>query len=69
MIHDILGLTPFKLSFVKRYANLSEEIIKAVKQYGDEVRSGEFPSEGYFRKMDPDSLKKFMEKLSENLKR
>jgi 3-methyl-2-oxobutanoate hydroxymethyltransferase len=42
--HDALGLTPDPApSFVKRYAHLGEEIVKAVQSYADEVRTGKFP--------------------------
>ena len=44
---DVLGLfTRFKPAFVRRYAQLADEALKGVKGYIDDVRSGEFPSEG-----------------------
>jgi 3-methyl-2-oxobutanoate hydroxymethyltransferase len=46
VIHDILGLCEkYSPKFVKRYADLAPIISGAVKQYVDEVRSGEFPTE------------------------
>lgn len=46
--HDLLGLyTDFKPKFVKRYANLSEEMKKAFVQYKKEVENGMFPSKEY----------------------
>jgi 3-methyl-2-oxobutanoate hydroxymethyltransferase len=43
--HDALGLTPDPApSFVKRYAHLGEEMVKAAQAYAEEVRSGKFPS-------------------------
>lgn len=46
VIYDLLGMDPeFRPRFVKRYADLSDRIPKAVKNYVDEVKSGQFPSE------------------------
>jgi 3-methyl-2-oxobutanoate hydroxymethyltransferase len=42
--HDLLGLfDDFKPHFVKQYANLGHEIIRAVEAYCREVREGAFP--------------------------
>ena len=42
--HDMLGLTTGKApKFVKRYANLAEEIARAATAYADDVRTGKFP--------------------------
>lgn len=44
--HDMLGLTTdFNPRFVRRYANLDDDIATAVRRYIDDVRSGDFPSE------------------------
>lgn len=44
VVHDMLGLTNGKAPrFVKRYANLREDITSAVTQYKDEVARGEYP--------------------------
>ncbi|PMP71401.1 3-methyl-2-oxobutanoate hydroxymethyltransferase [Thermodesulfovibrio sp. 3462-1] len=46
VIHDLLGLfEKFTPKFVKKYANLREEILKAIRQYKEEVEKGEFPAE------------------------
>jgi len=48
VIHDLLGLFErFTPKFVKRYANLKDEALKAVKAYKEEVEKGIFPSEGH----------------------
>ena len=42
--HDMLGLTTGKApKFVKRYANLAEEISRAATAYAEDVRTGKFP--------------------------
>lgn len=45
VIHDMLGMYPGRLRFVKRYASLSEDIRQAVSAYKDDVESGAFPAE------------------------
>ncbi len=48
VMHDLLGLFErFVPKFVKRYANLREEAVRAVTQYREEVESGQFPGEGH----------------------
>ncbi len=45
VIHDILGLFDrFTPKFVKKYANLKEQALKAVKEYKQDVETGKFPS-------------------------
>jgi 3-methyl-2-oxobutanoate hydroxymethyltransferase len=59
VLHDMLGITQdFTPKFVKRYANLDAEIKKAVGQYINEVRSGEFPSKEHSYNTDKKPLKK-----------
>ncbi len=44
VFHDMLGLTTGKApKFVKRYANLAEEISRATAAYIEDVRTGKFP--------------------------
>jgi 3-methyl-2-oxobutanoate hydroxymethyltransferase len=44
VLHDMLGITTGKPpKFVKRYANLAEEIGKAAQQFAQEVGAGSFP--------------------------
>ncbi len=46
VINDILGLfDDFQPRFVRRYANLSEEISKAARAFVSDVRDGSFPSD------------------------
>jgi len=44
VFHDMLGLTTGKApKFVKRYANLADEITRAATEYAEDVRTGKFP--------------------------
>ena len=46
VLHDMLGITKdFSPRFLRRYADLSETIDGAVKQYIEDVRSKEFPND------------------------
>jgi len=48
VLHDMLGLNErFKPKFVKRYADLAEAVKKAVRAYGDDVRSGKYPDSSH----------------------
>lgn len=44
-LYDMMGLfSDFKPKFVKRYANLRNEMVKALDQFYEESASGEFPT-------------------------
>ncbi len=44
VFHDAFGLTTGKApKFVKRYANLAEDIARAATEYAEDVRTGKFP--------------------------
>ncbi len=46
VLHDLLGLFDrFTPKFVKKYANLKDQALKAVQNYKQEVESGSFPSQ------------------------
>jgi 3-methyl-2-oxobutanoate hydroxymethyltransferase len=58
--HDLLGLTEGRAPrFVKRYANLAEEIRGALSAYATEVRSGAYPAEEHTYAMPEDELELF----------
>ena len=47
VLHDMLGITQdFSPRFLRRYLDLAGAIDTAVRSYCDDVRSGDFPSEG-----------------------
>jgi 3-methyl-2-oxobutanoate hydroxymethyltransferase len=44
VLHDMLGLNDrFSAKFVKKYANLAEDVREAARRFGDEVREGRYP--------------------------
>jgi 3-methyl-2-oxobutanoate hydroxymethyltransferase len=44
VLHDMLGLNDrFSAKFVKKYANLADEVRQAAERYAAEVRSGQYP--------------------------
>jgi len=58
VIQDVLGMFPqMKLKFVKTYAPLGDEIIKAARSYAREVREGQFPTDAHSFEMDESVLK------------
>jgi 3-methyl-2-oxobutanoate hydroxymethyltransferase len=45
VFHDVMGLTTGKApKFVKRYANLADDISRAAHQFSEDVRTGAFPA-------------------------
>jgi 3-methyl-2-oxobutanoate hydroxymethyltransferase len=42
---DMAGLTPRAAKFVKRYANLRDELAKATREFAEEVVAGSYPAE------------------------
>ena len=46
VMHDMLGINQgFSPRFLRRYANLGEEITRAVQAYSEDVKSQDFPNE------------------------
>lgn len=47
VMHDMLGLTTaFSPKFLRRYANMHDEYLKAFQQYVADVKSKDFPNDG-----------------------
>jgi 3-methyl-2-oxobutanoate hydroxymethyltransferase len=58
IVHDLLGLTPFHLRFVKRYQQSRELTLQAMTQYKHDVEQGLFPSgEMAFQMYEDERLK------------
>ncbi len=57
--HDIMGITQnMKPKFVKRYADLYTEMVKAVKTYKEEVEQGVFPGPEHCFTMNEENIPK-----------
>ena len=54
IIHDLLGITPFNLRFVKRYQHYRELTLQAITQYKYDVEAGVFPNSETAFEMDED---------------
>ncbi|MCS7350503.1 3-methyl-2-oxobutanoate hydroxymethyltransferase [Thermoflexus sp.] len=60
VLHDLLGLFDrFTPRFVKKYADLHREIVRAVQAYCEDVRSHRFPGPEHAFSMDPEELAAF----------
>lgn len=46
VLHDLVGMTQeFNPRFLRRYMNLHDDMITAISNYSDDVKSGNFPNE------------------------
>ena len=63
---DLLGVfDQFKPKFTKRYANISQIAVDALKTYAQEVRSGQFPDADHSYGMKPEEAEKLKRLLAE----
>jgi len=61
VIHDLLGLfSRYQPKFSKKYVDLGPQIVQAVKQYKQEVISGQFPDDAHSFHLSQDEIKKLM---------
>ena len=64
VVQDLLGMyDKIKPKFAKRYMNLSEDIVKSLENYKNDVVSGTFPAEENWFSMNEDELKKLREHI------
>ncbi len=64
IISDVIGqFQAFTPKFVKKYANVAEVVTNALKQYGQDVRSGDFPGEEHCYRMKKGEFEKFEQLL------
>lgn len=65
IVHDLLGFFDrFVPKFVKKYADLNEEISKALKAYASEVKAKEFPSSDHVYPIKEEELEKLQALLN-----
>jgi 3-methyl-2-oxobutanoate hydroxymethyltransferase len=64
IVHDMLGLfEKFTPKFVKRYVNLSEQILGAFKSFVEDVREGRFPQPEHLYNIPEEELEKLQRML------
>ncbi|MBI3371247.1 MAG: 3-methyl-2-oxobutanoate hydroxymethyltransferase [Betaproteobacteria bacterium] len=65
---DLLGVfDQFKPKFTKRYANLSQIAVDALKVYAGEVRSGAFPDADHSYSMKPEEIARLEQAIGRKL--
>ncbi len=64
VVQDLLGMyDKLEPKFVKKYMNLSEDIVKALENYKKDIESGSFPAQENYFSMDDEELKKLREEI------
>jgi len=65
VFHDVVGLyEKIKPKFVKRYLELSKEVVKAVEAYKNDVTSGKFPAKDHCFSMDKLELERLKKEIA-----
>ena len=65
VFHDVVGLyEKIKPKFVKRYLELSREIVKAIEAYKNDVTSGKFPTKEHCFSMDKLELERLKKEIA-----
>jgi 3-methyl-2-oxobutanoate hydroxymethyltransferase len=66
VFHDLLGIySGHAARFVKRYADVRDEMIRGVSAFADEVRAHKYPEEEHGYTMAPDEIARLHELLRE----
>ncbi len=64
VVQDLLGMyDKIKPKFVKRYMNLSDDIVKSVENFKNDIESGSFPAPENWFSMNEEELKKLREEI------
>jgi len=67
VFHDLLGIFSGQATkFVKRYANVRDEMVRGVSDYAAEVRSGAFPGPEHIYAIEPAELAEFRAYLDQD---
>ena len=65
VFHDVVGVyEKLKPKFVKRYLELSQEIVKAIEAYKNDVTSGKFPAKEHCFSMDKSELERLKKEIA-----
>jgi 3-methyl-2-oxobutanoate hydroxymethyltransferase len=66
VFHDLLGITTGRMAkFVKRYADVHETMVSAMRKYADDVRSRRFPEPDHVYGVEPGELAEFRSYLDQ----
>ncbi|HMC05862.1 MAG TPA: 3-methyl-2-oxobutanoate hydroxymethyltransferase [Solirubrobacterales bacterium] len=66
VFHDLLGLRTGRMPrFVKRYARIHDDMVRAVSSYADDVRARRFPDPDHSYAIDADELEEFKRYLDQ----
>jgi len=66
VFHDLLGIYGGRVPrFVRRYAEVREQMVKGVSAYTDDVRHRRFPAEEHTYSIDPEELEEFKRYLED----
>lgn len=60
---DLMGYSDFVPHHVKRYENLKDRMITALKQYDTDVKQGAFPAKENSRELDPEEYENLLKGL------
>lgn len=65
VFHDVVGLyEKLKPKFAKRYLELSQQIVKAVETYKNDITSGKFPAKEHCFSMDKPELERLKKEIA-----
>ncbi len=67
VVHDMLGFfEEFQPKFVRRYANLQQEIGNAIRQFFSDIREGKYPSEKESYHLPPEIASALKDKVTKD---